>query len=185
LSHKAISQRRNTFDVTISKKQNMENNITISTIEKINQDIVAIYSNPVKIEKVYYTGRTHTNSGGRDGGTSKSDDGRIDLMFSSPGKKGNGTNPEQLFAAGWSACFIAAMKTAAGKMKITLPADLIVDTEVDLAASGDNYFLQARLNVSLPGLDRQIGKAVLEAAHQTCPYSRATVGNINVTITLV
>jgi lipoyl-dependent peroxiredoxin len=163
----------------------MENNITISAIEELNQDSIAFYSNPVQIEKVQYTGKTHTTSGGRDGGTSKSDDGRIDLAFSSPGKKGNGTNPEQLFAAGWSACFIGAMKIAAGKMKVTLPADLIVNTEVDLATKGDNYFLQGRLNVSLPGLDREVGKALLEAAHQTCPYSKATKGNINVTISLV
>ena len=168
-----------------TKKQKMKNNITISTSEELGQDSIAFYSNPVQIEKVEYTGKTHTTSGGRDGGTSKSDDGRIDLKLSSPGKKGNGTNPEQLFAAGWSACFIGAMKIAARKMKVTLPADLTVDTEVDLATTGDDYFLQARLNVSLPGLDRKVGKAILEAAHQTCPYSKATKDNINVTISLV
>jgi Ohr subfamily peroxiredoxin len=163
----------------------MENNITISTSEELSQDSIAFYSNPVQIEKVEYTGKTHTTSGGRDGGTSKSDDGRMDLKLSSPGKKAKGTNPEQLFAAGWSACFIGAMKIVAGKMKVTLPADLTVDTEVDLATAGDDYFLQARLNVRLPGLDREVGKAILEAAHQTCPYSKATKNNINVTISLV
>src|SRR5688572_614276 len=135
-------------------------------------------------ESVLYTGKTHT-TGGRDGGLSRTSDGRLDIKLSVPGTPGNGTNPEQLFAAGWSACFIGAMKIAAGKMKVTLPADLVVDTEVDLATTGDNYFLQARLNVSLPGLDGEMGKAVLEAAHQTCPYSKATRGNINVTISLL
>lgn len=135
------------------------------------------------IEKVLYTGKTHT-SGGRDG-ASRSPDGRLDIKLSSPGTPGAGTNPEQLFAAGWSACFIGAMGLAAGKKKIKLPADLAVDAEVDLGTAGGGYFLQARLNVSLPGIEREIAQELVDAAHQTCPYSKATRGNIDVVISLV
>jgi osmotically inducible protein OsmC len=135
-----------------------------------------------KIEKVLYTGKTHT-TGGRDG-ASRSSDGKLDIKLSSPGSTDGGTNPEQLFAAGWSACFIGAMGIAASKMKVTLPADLAVDTEVDLGTAGVGYFLQARLNVSLPGLDRGVARALADAAHETCPYSKATRGNIDVTINL-
>jgi osmotically inducible protein OsmC len=136
-----------------------------------------------QIEKVLYTGKTHT-TGGRDG-ESRSADGRLDIKLSSPGSTGSGTNPEQLFAAGWSACFIGAMGLAAGKMKIALPAGLAVDTEVDLGTAEGGYFLQARLNVSLPGLAKEDAQALVDAAHQTCPYSKATRGNINVVINLV
>src|SRR6187431_2224560 len=132
-----------------------------------------------QIEKVLYTGKTHTSSGGRDG-TSRSDDGRLDIKLSSPGTKGNGTNPEQLFAAGWSACFIGAMGLEAGKRKIALPADLAVDAEVDLGTAGGGYILQARLNVSLTGLEREVAQALVDVAHQTCPYSKAIRGNIDV-----
>ena len=135
------------------------------------------------IEKVLYTGKTHT-TGGRDG-ASRSSDGRLDIMLSSPGTPGSGTNPEQLFAAGWSACFIGAMGLAARKMNVALPSDLAVDAEVDLATGEGGYLLQARLNVSLPGVDREAARAVVDAAHQTCPYSKATRGNIGVTIELV
>ena len=136
-----------------------------------------------KLEKVLYTGKTHT-SGGRDG-TSRSSDGRLDIMLSSPGSSGGGTNPEQLFAAGWSACFIGAMGLAAAQMKVALPADLAVDAEVDLGTASGGYFLQARLNVSLPGLDRDVAQTIVDSAHQTCPYSIATRGNIDVSINLV
>ncbi len=137
-----------------------------------------------QLEKVLYTGKTRTSSGGRNG-TSRSPDGRLDIQLSSPGSTGAGTNPEQLFAAGWSACFIGAMGHAAGAMKVTLPADLAVDAEVDLGTTGGAYFLQARLNVSLPGLEREVAQALVDAAHQTCPYSKATRGNIGVVIQLV
>jgi lipoyl-dependent peroxiredoxin len=136
-----------------------------------------------QLEKVLYTGKTHT-TGGRDG-VSRSSDGRLDIRLSSPGSAGVGTNPEQLFAAGWSACFIGAMGIAARTMKVALPPDLAVDAEVDLGAAGDGYFLQARLNVSLPGLERSVAQALVDAAHQTCPYSKATHGNIDVVINLV
>ncbi|MDQ0016977.1 Ohr subfamily peroxiredoxin [Variovorax boronicumulans] len=134
-------------------------------------------------EKILYTGKTHT-TGGRDG-ASTSSDGRLDVKLSSPGGPGTGTNPEQLFAAGWSACFIGAMGLAAGKLKIKLPADLAVDAEVDLANTDGAYFLKARLNVSVPGIERDVVQSLVDAAHQTCPYSKATRGNIDVTINVV
>lgn len=134
-------------------------------------------------DKILYTAQTHT-TGGRDG-ASQSSDGRLDVKLSTPGTAGKGTNPEQLFAAGWSACFIGAMGFAAGNLKVALPANLAVDTEVDLCSSTGGYSLQARLNVSLPGIDQETARAIVDAAHQTCPYSKATRGNINVTINLV
>jgi lipoyl-dependent peroxiredoxin len=137
-----------------------------------------------KIESVLYTGKTHTSSGGRNG-TVRSSDGRLDLGLSSPGSAGNGTNPEQLFAAGWSACFIGAMGLAARKLDVKLPDDLAVDAEVDLGKTGDAFFLQARLNVSVPGVPANVARAIVDAAHQTCPYSKATRGNIDVEIRLV
>ncbi|HDR9286698.1 organic hydroperoxide resistance protein [Burkholderia multivorans] len=137
-----------------------------------------------KIDKVLYTGKTHTTSGGRDG-SARSSDGRLDIRLSSPGSAGDGTNPEQLFAAGWSACFIGAMQLAARAANVTLPADLSVDAEVDLGMGGNAYFLQARLNVSAPGLDRDVVQQIVDTAHQTCPYSKATRGNIDVEIRIV
>ncbi|MBU9436502.1 organic hydroperoxide resistance protein [Burkholderia multivorans] len=137
-----------------------------------------------KIDKVLYTGKTHTTSGGRDG-SARSSDGRLDIRLSSPGSPGDGTNPEQLFAAGWSACFIGAMQLAARAAKVTLPADLSVDAEVDLGMGGNAYFLQARLNVSAPGIDRNVVQQIVDTAHQTCPYSKATRGNIDVEIRIV
>ena len=130
------------------------------------------------IDKVLYTAKTHT-TGGRDG-ASRSSDGRLDIKLSSPGSAGAGTNPEQLFAAGWSACFEGAMGFAARKLKVTLPAELSIDAEVDLGMGGDGYLIQARMNVNLPGLDREVAQAVVDAAHETCPYSKVTRGNINV-----
>jgi len=135
------------------------------------------------IEKVLYTAKTHT-TGGRDG-ASHSSDGRLDIKLSSPGAAGTGTNPEQLFAAGWSACFIGAMGVAASKMKVSLPADRAVDAEVDLGMTDGGYLLRARLNVSLPGLARDVAQSIVDAAHQICPYSKATRGNIDVAINLI
>jgi osmotically inducible protein OsmC len=136
-----------------------------------------------QLDKVLYTAKTHT-TGGREG-ASRSLDGRLDVKLSRPGAAGTGTNPEQLFAAGWSACFESAMGIAARKMKIALPADLAVDAEVDLNLADSGYFLRARLNVSLPGVDREAAQALVDEADQTCPYSKATRGNIDVTITLI
>jgi osmotically inducible protein OsmC len=134
--------------------------------------------------KVLFTAKVHT-TGGRDGGVSKSNDGRLDIKHSIPGTPGNGTNPEQLFAAGWSACFEGAMGIAARKMRITMPAGMAIDAEVDLSLSDDAYFLQGRLNVSLPGLERGVARELIESGHRTCPYSKATRGNIDVRINLI
>jgi len=132
------------------------------------------------VEKVLYTGKVHV-AGGRDG-AAKSTDGRLDISLSSPGTKGLGTNPEQLFAAGWSACFIGAMRHNAAKQQFTLPEAASVDAEVDLATNEGGFLLQARLKVNLPGLSVEQAMTVVAAAHETCPYSKATRGNINVTI---
>ena len=134
--------------------------------------------------KLLYTARVHT-TGGRDGGASRSSDGRLDVKFSVPGSKNAGTNPEQMFAAGWSACFESAMAIEARKMKVALPADLAIDAEVDLNVDVGGYFLRARLNISLPGLGREVAQRLTEAAHHTCPYSKATRGNVDVAINLV
>jgi len=134
-------------------------------------------------DKVLYTGKTHT-AGGREHGAARSSDGRLDIKLTSPGAPGEGTNPEQLFAAGWSACFEGAMGLAARKLKVDLPPETAIDAEVDLCLVDGAYFLQARLNVSLPGLARDSAQAVVDMAHQTCPYSKATRGNIDVVITV-
>lgn len=135
-----------------------------------------------QLDKVLYTAQTHT-TGGRDG-ASRSSDSRLDIKLTSPGAAGSGTNPEQLFAAGWSACFIGAMGLAARKLKVTLPPTAAVDAEVDLGTNEGGYVLRARLNVSLPGLEHEVAQAIVDAAHQTCPYSKATRGNIDVEINL-
>ena len=135
-------------------------------------------------EKVLYTARTHT-IGGRDNGTSRSSDGHLEVKLAVPGSTRVGTNPEQLFAAGWSACFASAIGVVARTMKIAMPADPVIDAEVDLVLTGREYTIRARLDVSLPGLSREVAEALLEAADQTCPYSKATRGNIDVAINLV
>ncbi len=136
-----------------------------------------------QIENVLYTAKTHT-IGGRNG-AARSDDGRLDVKLSRPGSAGDGTNPEQLFAAGWSACFIGAMGVAAGKLKVTVPADVAVDAEVDLGTAADGYLLRARLNVSLPGMEPDVARQLVDIAHEVCPYSKATRGNIDVAVNLV
>jgi len=133
--------------------------------------------------KVLYTGKTHT-TGGREGASQSSDD-QLNIKLSSPGTSRPGTNPEQLFAAGWSACFIGAMGIAASKLGIKLPAETAVDAEVDLCVTEGEYSLQARLNVSLLGIDPEVAKELTAMAHQTCPYSKATRGNIDVTINII
>ena len=136
----------------------------------------------IALEKVLYTAHAHT-TGGRDG-QSKSDDGRLQVSLSSPGTPGTGTNPEQLFAAGYSACFLGAMKAVAGMKKMTIPDDTSIDSSVDLGKIPDAYGIAVRLDVSLPGMDRAAAQELLDAAHKVCPYSNATRGNIDVTITL-
>ena len=107
------------------------------------------------------------------------------VKLSSPGGPGGGTNPEQLFAVGWSACFFSAIKLVAGKKKIPLPADVAIDAEVDLGTTRGVFGRAARLNVSLPSIERHAAQALVDAAHQVCPYSHATRGNIDVTINVV
>jgi osmotically inducible protein OsmC len=134
-------------------------------------------------EKVLYTAVTHT-TGGRTG-ESRSSDGKLDIKLSTPGSTGPGTNPEQLFAAGWSACFIGAIGKAAANLNVKVPADLYVSTEVDLVSGDDGYSLQARLNISLPGIDPEVARAIIEGASQTCPYSKAIKGNIKTEYNLI
>jgi osmotically inducible protein OsmC len=149
------------------------------------RSLVVDESTTQEAAKVLYTARTHT-LGGRRGGVARSDDDRLDVAFVAPGGPGNGTNPEQLLAAGWSACFISAMGVVAGKRKLKLPADVAVDAEIDLCSSGNSYFLRARLNVSLPGLERDVAQAIVDTAHgETCAYSNATRGNVDVTLNVV
>jgi Ohr subfamily peroxiredoxin len=134
--------------------------------------------------RVLYTARVHT-TGGRDGGASQSDDRRLDIRHSVPGKPGNGTNPEQLFAAGWSACFEGAMGLVAAKKKVVLPAETAIDAEVDLLLGDDGFAIEGRLNISLPGLPRDVAEAIVSAAEATCPYSKATRGNMKAVLTVV
>src|SRR6202453_3971380 len=122
-------------------------------------------------DKVRYTAKVHT-TGGREG-AAHSSDGHLDIKLSPPGSTGDGTNPEQLFAAGWSACFEGAMGIAARKMRVVLPPGLAIDAEVDLCTTAGAYFLQARLNVSVPGVEREVAQNLVDAAHKTCPYSKA------------
>ena len=138
-------------------------------------------SQPVK---VLYTAIAHT-TGGREGGASRTSDGRLNVKLTPPGAPGDGTNPEQLFAVGWSSCFTSAIKLLAAEKKLKLPQGLAIDAEVDLCTGDDGYFIQARLNVSLPGVEPELAEELVERAHQICPYSKATRGNINVEINLI
>lgn len=140
-----------------------------------------------KLDKVLYTAKAHT-TGGREG-RSVSDDGVLDVTLVPPkelgGKAGAGTNPEQLFAAGYSACFIGAMKFVAGQKKIQIPADVSIDASITLGQVPNAFGLAAELAISLPGMDRAAAQELIEAAHQVCPYSNATRGNIDVKLTLL
>ncbi|OWV71489.1 peroxiredoxin [Rhizobium sp. R634] len=127
---------------------------------------------------VIYTGKTST-TGGRDG-ASRSSDGRLDVTLSPPGSSGAGTNPEQLFAAGWSACFLGAIGRAAAERQLRVPADAAIHAEIDLVSNDGGYVLQARLNAKLPGIEANLARSLVERAHQLCPYSKATRGNIAV-----
>jgi Ohr subfamily peroxiredoxin len=136
-----------------------------------------------KIERVLYTAKTHT-TGGREGGASRTSDGRLAVKLSVPGTQGDGTNPEQLLAVGWSACYLSAIKLIAGRMKIKLPPDVAIDAEVDLGTAAGGYLIQARLDVRLAGVEREAAQRLVDAAHLECPYSKATHGNINVVTTV-
>jgi len=138
----------------------------------------------MKLERVVHTAKVHT-TGGRDNGAARSSDGRLDIKLSRPGASGTGTNPEQLFAAAWSACFLSAMKFVGVKTKVAVPPDAAIDAEVSEGTNGSAFGLAARLNVSVPGMERQAAQTLVDAAHQLCPYSNATRGNIEVTINVV
>jgi osmotically inducible protein OsmC len=138
------------------------------------------------LEKVVYTANA-TSTGGRDG-RSSTPDGLLDVKLSVPkamGGKGEGTNPEQLFAAGYSACFLGAMGFVAGQQKKALPAGTKIDAEVDIGPIPNAFGIAARLNITLPGLPREEAEALVAAAHQVCPYSNATRGNIAVVLTVL
>ena len=147
-----------------------------------------------KIEKVLFTGKTHTSVSHRDG-ASRADHGRLDIKLSSPGSAGTHSEQlfaavlphptaEQLFAGAWSACFTAAVGLVANQRKVVLPAELAIEIEVDLGQTAGAYFLQARINVNLPGVEREVAEALANEAHEICPYSKATRGNIDVSLSV-
>jgi Ohr subfamily peroxiredoxin len=143
-----------------------------------------------KIEKVIFTGKTHTTASRREG---TSHGGALDIRLSTAGANADeellaGVQPhptaERLFAGAWSACYSAALAVVATKMKVKLPPDLSVDIEVDLGQSGSAWLLQARLNVRAPGLEREVVEQLAHGAHEICPYSKATRGNIDVAVSV-
>ena len=134
--------------------------------------------------KVLYTAQTHT-IGGREHGIAKSSDGHLDIKLSTPGTNGIGTNPEQLFAAGWSACFEGAIGIAARKRGMAIPDDTAIDAEVDLLLDRGEFSIRARLNVSLPGIDKNVARELTDDAERICPYTKAISGNIDYEIRLV
>lgn len=150
----------------------------------MNTTNIAEENTTTKSVKVLYTAKTHT-TGGREGGSSRTSDGRLDVKLTVPGTPGNGTNPEQLLAVGWSSCFLSAVKIIAAQKRVRFQTDPVIDAEIDLCTGEDGYSLRARLNASLPGVERQVAQSILDAAEQTCPYSKATKGNIDVTINLI
>lgn len=139
---------------------------------------------PTQRVKLLYTAKVHT-TGGRDGGSSRSSDGRLDIRFSLPDGPDDGTNPEQLFAAAWSGCFLSTLKNVAAEMGVRLPVSPVVDSEVELWTDRDGSVLRLRLNVNLPHIDREIAQSLLQSAHLICPYSKATSGNISTEMNLV
>ena len=129
-------------------------------------------------EKVLFTGKTHTTAGRN--GAAHSRDGQLDIKLPQPHPAA-----ENLFGAAWSACYLGAVELAAAQHKVKLPDERAVDAEIDLNLAGSAFFLRARLNVSLPGVDREVAQQLIDAAHGICPYSKAVHGNIEVTTTLV
>lgn len=140
----------------------------------------------MSLDKVLYRASAHV-TGGRDGRATSSDD-QLDLKLTTPrelgGAGGAGTNPEQLFAAGYSACFMGAMKVVAGRNKLALPADTSIDGTVGIGPIGAAFGIEVELRISLPGMPREQAQQLIEQAHQVCPYSNATRGNIDVTLLL-
>ena len=140
----------------------------------------------MSIDKVLYTAHASV-TGGREG-TGKSSDGVVDVKLTTPKELGGagatGTNPEQLFAIGYAACFIGAMKVVAGREKVALPADTKIDSSVGIGPKGQAFGIQVELKITVPGMDRAQAEALVQKAHQVCPYSNATRGNIDVTLTV-
>ncbi|MDN8616343.1 Ohr family peroxiredoxin [Variovorax ginsengisoli] len=145
-----------------------------------------------KIQQVLMTGKTHTTASRRAGGPR--DDAHVDIRMSTPGKTGHEIvleavelhpTAEQLFAGAWSACYTGALGVAAKAKKVALPADMAVDIEVDLGQTGGAYFLQARIDVRMPGVAHDVAEAIAHAAHQMCPYSKAVHGNIDVATNVI
>ena len=137
---------------------------------------------PTALDKILYTAKAHT-TGGRDG-NSRTDDGRLEVKLSSPGTPGQGTNPEQLFGVGYSACFLGAMKAVAPKVGVQVPAETAVDAEVDLGPTSLGYGIAVRLKITVPGLERAKAEQLVAEAHKVGPYSNATRNNIDVKITV-
>ncbi len=138
-----------------------------------------------KLDKVLYTAHAHT-TGGREG-RSVTDDGLLDVTLTPPkamGGSGTATNPEQLFAAGYSACFMGALKHVAGMKKVPVPADASIDASVDIGPIPAGFGIAVKLLITLPGVDRTVAQDLVDTAHQVCPYSNATRGNIDVELTL-
>ncbi|MBL8303342.1 MAG: organic hydroperoxide resistance protein [Ideonella sp.] len=139
------------------------------------------------MDKALYTAQA-TSTGGR-AGTSKSSDGVLDVTLTTPKELGGdgarGTNPEQLFAAGYSACFLGAMKFVAGSQKISLPASTSITADVGIGPIPAGFGIQVAMAISIPGMERAAAEKLVQAAHGVCPYSNATRGNIDVTLTVV
>jgi len=138
-----------------------------------------------KLDKVLYTAKART-TGGRDG-RAVSDDGLLDVKLAPPkelGGMGGATNPEQLFAAGYSACFMGALKHVAGMKKVAVPADASIEASVDIGPISQGFGIAVQMTINLPGLDRAVAQGLVDTAHQVCPYSNATRGNIVVDLTL-
>lgn len=128
--------------------------------------------------KVLFTGKTHVTAGRN--GAARSSDGFLDIKLPQPHPAA-----ENLFGVAWSACFLGALQLAASQKKVSLPADPEINAEIDLNNAGGSFFLSARLNVSVPGVDRDVAQSLVDAAHEICPYSKATRGNIDVVVNLV
>ncbi|REG48771.1 Ohr subfamily peroxiredoxin [Paraburkholderia sp. BL6669N2] len=141
----------------------------------------------MSLEKVLYRAHAHA-TGGRDG-RAVVPEGKLDFRLTTPrelgGAGGEGANPEQLFAAGYSACFLGAMKFVAARDKIAIPADVSIDGSVGIGVLPDGFGIEVELKIALPGMEREAARALVDKAHIVCPYSNATRGNMDVTLTLV
>ena len=138
-----------------------------------------------QLDKVLYTAHAHT-TGGRDG-AGKSSDGALAVTLSAPGSGKPGTNPEQLFAAGYSACFMGALKFVAGKAKVAIPADASIDAHIGIGSrdDGGGFGITAKLEIKVPGVDRAVVEDLVQKADVVCPYSHATRGNIEKTLVVL